>query len=67
MSSIAKFGEITVEIPNGYHETEDGTYINGHGVEYGLVQYGKDGPVYLESLSKYDRRILLNAAGKAPD
>jgi hypothetical protein len=67
MSSIAKFSGITIKIPNGYHETEDGTYINGHGVEYGLVQYEKDGPVYLESLSKYDRRILLKTVETTSD
>lgn len=37
---IAEFDGIKVKIPRGYHPTENGTYMNGHGVEYALVAYG---------------------------
>ena len=62
---IAEFDGIKVKIPMGYKLTEDGLYVNGHGVEYQLIQYGwrDDTEIYLEAVSgKYDRRILLERA-----
>ena len=48
-----------LRIPKGYHETEEGVFINGHGVEYGVVEYGK-GIYCLETIySKYVRTVEL--------
>lgn len=57
---IAEFDGIKVKIPRGYTPIGNGIYMDGHGVEYGLVQYGrdKDDPIYLEAISdRYDRRV----------
>lgn len=57
---IVDFDGIKVRIPRGYTQTEIGTFMNGHGVEYALVLYGwKDCvTVCLETIySKHVRTI----------
>ena len=39
-TKVVDFEGMKVSIPKGYIMTEDGTFMNGHGVEYGLVVYG---------------------------
>lgn len=59
---IAEFKGKKVRIPKGYRLTDDGTYMNGHGVEYALVQYGweDDISICLETIySKHVRTIEL--------
>lgn len=59
---IADFYGIKVLIPNGYTLDSNGFYINGHGVEYALVQYGRgeDATICLETVySKHVRTIPL--------
>ena len=56
------FEGMKVQIPKGYAMTEDGTFMNGHGVEYGLVSYGKgkDAVICLETIySKHTRTVVL--------
>lgn len=59
----ATFNGKTVKIPKGYKgPTEDGFYMNGHGVEYALVQYGsgEDATVCLETVySRHVRTVEL--------
>lgn len=58
----ADFFGIKVQIPKGYTKNSDGNYINGHGVEYALVQYGRgEGSVIcLETIySKHVRTVKL--------
>ena len=59
---IAEFNGIKVKIPKGYMLDSNGLYINGHGVEYALVQYGNDDEtmICLETVySRHVRTILL--------
>lgn len=59
---VAEFDGIKVKIPNGYVHCGNGIYMNGHGVEYGLVSYGrgKDAVICLETIySKHTRTIKL--------
>ncbi len=62
----AVFDEKKVKIPRGYRLTENGTYINGHGVEYALVSYGwkEDEVICLETVQGYRhiRTIELETA-----
>lgn len=62
----AEFDGIKVKIPKGYHLTENGTYMNGHGVEYALVSYGwkTDQVICLETVNGYrhTRTIELETA-----
>ncbi len=56
------FEGMKIKVPNGYAMTEDGTFVNGHGVEYGLVSYGrgKDAVICLETIySKHTRTVVL--------
>lgn len=58
----ANFFGTTVEIPRGYTLDSEGNYINGHGVEYALVQYGRgeDAVICLETIySRHVRTIEL--------
>ena len=59
----ATFNGKTVKIPNGYRGPDaDGFYMNGHGVEYALVQYGRgeDAVICLETVySRHTRTIEL--------
>lgn len=58
----ANFFGITVKIPKGYTLDSNGFYINRHGVEYALVQYGRgeDAVICLETVySKHVRTIEL--------
>ena len=59
----ATFNGKTVKIPRGYHgPNEDGFYMNGHGVEYALVQYGwkEDAVICLETVyAKHTRTLEL--------
>ena len=59
---IVEFDGKKVRIPRGYTKTEDGTFINCHGVEYQLVSYGwKDSvTVCLETIySKHIRTVKV--------
>lgn len=59
------FNGIQVEIPKGYRLDSEGNYINGHGVEYALVQYGRgeDAAICLETIySRHVRTIKLKKA-----
>lgn len=62
----AVFDGKKVKIPRGYHLTENGTYMNGHGVEYALVSYGwkDDEVICLETINGYrhTRTIELEPA-----
>ena len=40
---IVDYDGMKIRIPKGYAQTEDGTFVNGHGVEYALVTYGRGG------------------------
>jgi len=56
------FNGIQVEIPKGYTLDSEGNYINGHGVEYALVQYGRgdNATICLETIySRHIRTIEL--------
>ena len=58
----ATFGGMKVIIPKGYTLDSNGFYINAHGVEYALVQYGRgeDATICLETVySKHVRTIPL--------
>ena len=58
----ATFEGIRVEIPKGYKLDSNGYYINGHGVEYALVQYGRgdEATICLETVySRHVRTIEL--------
>ena len=62
MMSITYFFGTKVKIPNGYKPDSNGNYVNGHGVEYQLVSYGRgaDEVVCLETIySKHVRMIEL--------
>lgn len=55
----ATFKGKTVKIPKGYNgPDENGFYVDGHGVEYALVQYGsgEDSVICLETV--FSRRTL---------
>lgn len=59
---IAAFNGVRVRIPKGYRQTDDSTFINGHGVEYALVSYGEGDAktICLETIySKHTRTIEL--------
>ena len=61
---IVDFEGMKIRIPRGYTKTEDGTFMNGHGVEYGLVIYGAGDciTVCLETIySKHVRTIEVEA------
>lgn len=61
---IVNFEGMKVKIPKGYTKTDEGTFINGHGVEYALVQYGAGDciTVCLETIySKYVRSVEVEA------
>ena len=58
----ANFNGITVKIPKGFKLDSNGFYINGHGVEYALVQYGRgdETTICLETVySRHVRTIKL--------
>lgn len=60
----ALFDGIKVKIPKGFRDCGDGIYINGHGVEYGIVSYSwgkdEDETICLETIcSKHVRTIVL--------
>ena len=58
---VEAFGK-KVKIPKGYKQTDDNFFMNGHGVEYGLVRYGwkEDETICLETVySKHVRTIEL--------
>ena len=62
---IVEFEGVKVRIPRGYARTEDGTFVNGHGVEYGIVVYGRGSEtiICLETIySKHVRTIRLEKA-----
>ena len=53
---------VNVKIPDGYREDSEGFYINGHGVEYAPVQYGRgeDKVICLETVyAKHTRTVEL--------
>ena len=57
---IVDFEGMKIRIPREYTKTDEWTFINGHGVEYALVQYGAGDciTVCLETIySKYIRSI----------
>ena len=59
---VAEFNGLLVKIPKGYRPAEDGLYVDGHGVEYALVQYGSgdDLTICLETVySKHVRTVPL--------
>lgn len=61
----ASFNGIQVKIPKGYTFDGEEFYINGHGVEYALVQYGlgDDAVICLETVySKHVRTVPLDRA-----
>ena len=61
----AEFNGVKVRIPRGYKLDSEGFYINGHGVEYALVQYGRgeEATICLETVySKHVRTIELERA-----
>lgn len=65
MKMLADFFGTKVVIPKGYHIDSNGNYINNHGVEYQLVEYGrgKDSVICLETIySKHVRTIELKKA-----
>lgn len=57
-----------LRIPKGYVRTEDNTFVNGHGVEYGLVAYGRDceviglEPIYSEYSKFIEVEVLTEKA-----
>lgn len=56
---------VDVIIPKGYREDSNGFFINGHGVEYAPVQYGRgeEKTICLETVySKHARTIELERA-----
>lgn len=58
----AEFNGIMVKIPRGYKLDSEGFYVNGHGVEYALVQYGRgeDATICLETVySRHVRTVEL--------
>ena len=61
----ATFNGVEVKIPKGYTLDSEGNYINNHGVEYALVEYGfgEDTVICLETIySKHVRTIVLEKA-----
>jgi hypothetical protein len=55
------FDGVKVRIPKGYHETDvTGLYVNNHGVEYGIIKYGRDAEAgyYLEAISDTYSRMV---------
>lgn len=61
----ATFNGMQVQIPKGYTLDSEGNYINGHGVEYALVQYGRgeEATICLETIySRHVRTIELKRA-----
>lgn len=54
------FNGIRVEIPKGYRLDSEGNYINGHGVEYALVQYGRgeEATICLETIYGHHVRTI---------
>lgn len=69
-ATTATFKGRTVKIPKGYRgPDEDGFYMNGHGVQYALVQYGfgEGSVICLETVySKHVRTIELEEVEEAP-
>lgn len=67
-ATTATFKGRTVKIPKGYRgPDEDGFYMNGHGVQYALVQYGfgEGSVICLETVySKHVRTIELEEVEK---
>ena len=58
----ADFFGIKVKIPSGYVPDDDGIYIDRHGIEYELVQYGRgeEAIIVLETIySKHMKTIVL--------
>ncbi|MDD5952483.1 MAG: hypothetical protein PUC32_02335 [Oscillospiraceae bacterium] len=61
MEMTTTFNGKTVKIPRGYNgPDENGFYMNGHGIEYALVQYGwkDDAVICLEPVYSKHRRIV---------
>lgn len=61
----ADFFGVKVKIPAGYELDSYGFYINGHGVEYTLVEYGsgEGATICLETVySRHVRTIPLERA-----
>ena len=60
----AEFDGVKVKIPHGYHyDSETGRYMDGHGVEYQLVRYGRkeNSTICLETVySKHVRTVELD-------
>lgn len=59
---IADVFGIKVKIPKGYTHDSNGFFINGHGVEYAPVEYGRgeNSVIVLEPVySKYGRVVEL--------
>ena len=56
----AEFEGIKVKIPKGYHLDSMGYYVNGHGVEYVLVAYGRgdESVICLETVYSKHVRII---------
>lgn len=64
-SETADYFGTKVKIPNGYHLDSNGYYMDGHGVEYALVSYGRgeEEVVCLETVySKHTRTVELERA-----
>ncbi len=67
---VVEFKGLLYKIPKGYRPTEDGLFANGHGVEYALVQYGRDDEctVCLETVySTHTRTIPLELYERKDD
>jgi hypothetical protein len=61
---IVDYDGMKIRIPKGYAQTEDGTFVNGHGVEYALVTYGRGDcvTVCLETIyAKHVRTVEVEA------
>lgn len=61
----AEFDGIKVKIPKGYRLDSMGYYVNGHGVEYALVAYGRgdETVICIETVySKHVRTVVLERA-----
>ena len=64
---IAEFEGVKVKIPAGYKPDGEGCYVDGHGVEYAIVQYGRgqEKVICLETVySKHIRTIQLKEVGQ---
>lgn len=64
---IVEFNGVHVIIPKGYHQGEDGIFMNNHGVEYALVSYGSgdDKVICLETIyNKHTRTVELEIVDK---